>query len=434
MVAFTLVTGGAVAGATWATFLAGPRAEPVVIPVPAPAPAPVKPEVVVVEPKCPTPPPAPVVVVPAAPDPRFGQGSCPGRDAPRDPVVGQRYGEDDGENLRLLDAHELTGVAVSPRRHGYIAAWHRDSIFYSDDDGRSFREVLRGPGRVYDVVVDCRGAVFALRGTEDGFMLGYAHSREQWWRQVNLRDKEFARADDGNDDAHSFDRVSLAAGGGWVAIIAPVTFFGLEHEGTHTAIAVSDDGGTRWSYLNIPQTGVVEYADVTSIDDHGRLRLLELEGDCMYDGTALETFQLNSGEILDRRQLSTSYQLNPTVAGRWAYETRECDGPLCVLDMDRPATESWQEVVWAKVTGLAAEPVEREASTFANGRVYAHHGAGIFRVRGRKATRVAQDIPADVEFAALDSSYRLIGLSQNGRLVRWSERHGLRTLRGQTLE
>lgn len=447
--AFSLVTGGAIAGAAWATWLAKASPESIVIPVTAtvPAQAPAASEVVVVEPMCPAPPPAPVVIVPAAPDPRFGTGSCPGRDAPRDPAIGAPWQPNTStdETSRILDGTVFVGVAASARKHGHLAAWSRDSVFYSDSDGRTFREVLHGPGQIYDAAVDCRGAVFVVRGSDQGFMLGYAHAREQWWRPIHMRDTQYNSPY--NESEHSFGEVSLSVGGGWLAIKAPVDFFSLPHEDAHHALAVSRDGGASWSFPKIPDDGGIEYVHVASIDDYGRMRMLGLEGDCKYEGTSLQTIQLATGDVVTQKQLSLSYQLITTMSHRWAYSSQGCHGPLCALDMRNIVRDEYEGTIrWKPVTGFSAqrrvgdtahegqeEMDERAASVYENGRVYARLGKHIFRLRGRKATRIGDQISDTVEFRAMDSSYRLIGLSR-GALVRWSPRHGVRAIRGQDIE
>lgn len=167
----------------------------------------------------------------------------------------------------------------------------------------------------------------------------------------------------------------------------------------------------------------------------------------MYDGASLHTFQLPSGKARFHTQLSTTKQMHPTITGRWAYHSEACDkGPLCALELRRPRSADWQEPSWLPVAGMGPdrrgaddaeqndEDIEREASVFANGRVYARHGDTIFRLRGRKAMDIADDVPAQVGFAVMDSSHRLLGLSRDGKLVRWSLRHGVRVLRGQVGE
>ena len=100
-------------------------------------------------------------------------------------------------------------------------------------------------------------------------------------------------------------------------------------------------------------------------------------------------------------------------------------------------------LAWRPVSGLPAPKAgnaedadpdateQPEPAVYENGRVYARLGRHILRLRGAKATLLADDIPPEVSFVQMDSSFRLLGLSTEGQLVRWSKRRGLRALRGQ---
>ncbi len=448
---FSLLTGGALGGAAWATWLADSKPDPVIFRVESPAtPAP-KAEVAA-EPKCPAPPPPPpavpvqIVTVPETPEKRFGPGSCPGREAPSDPALGAPWGRFDDSD-RILDNQEFVGVAASPTRHGYLAAWSEAAVYFSDSDGRRFRRVLDGPGTVYDVAVDCRGAVFALRGNESGFMLGYASAKEQWWRPVNMRDTELVRNDDGDVVERGDAEVSLIAGGGWLAVTAPPGWFSLTRESSRMAIAATRDGGVTWSFPSLPDEGLIENLAVFSIDNRSRLRMLGFEGDCMYDGTAMHTIELTGGRAVAKTQLSTARQTHAAVASRWAYDTDSCDAGVCALDLrSKPSDESgYMEVNWRPVKGLPEPDMtgtsdgdqpgeELPAGIYVNGRVYAHYRRHVLRLRGAVATIVGDRLPEDIGFVTMDSSYRLLGLSKDHKLVRWSRRHGVRHLRGQKIE
>lgn len=470
MVAFSLLAGGAILGAAWASWLVDSherptRLHPPVTPTHSATPTPMQPEVVVVEAQCPAPAPAPApTVIIQQPTPRFGPGSCPERDTPNDRAIGVPWARADRQSsARFLDATPLVGVAVSRSRDGHLAVWTRDEIFVSDDDGRRFRELLRGPGHVYDVAVDCNGGVFAVRGNTRALAIGYSRDRQESWRPLGLARSAL---DDHNPDREpDFASVSLATGGGWIALTAPGELVVGTGGAYDPVLAASRDGGASWAYVQIPDPELTEGIDVTGIDERGRLTLLGFEGDCMYDGTAVHQIELETGTPATK-QLSRSYQTHDaTVSTRWTYADVGCDHELCAFDLRKSDCEYECDSAWVQVTGLdrpsaptrgssphnADEDADnetngdavldadgaasrREFTVLENRRVYALNGAHVWRLRGSRATRIGADIPATVHFAAMDTSYRLVGLSADRRLVRWSPRHGLRVLPGQVIE
>jgi hypothetical protein len=122
-------------------------------------------------------------------------GPCTEPDPPKDQRIGVSVGEGPWFD-HVLGAYDLDGVAVSSRRHGLIAAWSSERILLSDDDGRTFEEILTGPGPVRGVAIDCHGRVFALRGgyeRHDVHHLGVRSGADEAWRRIDLGAAPFRR-------------------------------------------------------------------------------------------------------------------------------------------------------------------------------------------------------------------------------------------------
>ncbi|HWO18569.1 MAG TPA: hypothetical protein VNO30_07325 [Kofleriaceae bacterium] len=141
--------------------VAAPQPQPPPPQPPQPQPPPPQP------PQPPPPPPAPPPPAPAAQDP------CPA------PFTAGTTGE----------LHAPPGIdALTPSRHDVrlLAAWSRDALHVSTDEGQSFQQVLDHRGEIGDVAFDCHGRLHALRG--DGELGTYdpRTKAERWTRVTTL--------------------------------------------------------------------------------------------------------------------------------------------------------------------------------------------------------------------------------------------------------
>ena len=410
-----------------------------------------EPSVVMVEPECESDTPTDEAKAePAEPDPDpspepesrppFGPGSCLPPTRGPDRRIGLPYSETAPSVDHQLDHFQFVGVSASPTRHGVLAAWTREAIFYTDSDGARFRRVLDGPGVVYGAVVDCRGGVYALRGSPHGTMLGYSDGRVDSWRVMAMRNPDLT-TDEGGTISYedSYFRVSLFAGGGWVGVAAEEMWFTGE-PGSVAMAMVSPDAGASWRFVSVPEVHGGNEGIVPVAMTGRRMRALGFEGDCMYSGTMLFEFDLVTGQQRSATAVSHDNHIEPAVRGRWAYSTRNCDAAICVLDLHNPERDGdgdWS-LDWRPVRGTAIPAgvdrnefrIEVISGTRAGTRVVGRVGPRLLHIRGKRARELADDIPDELRFLAVDSSDRPIGLSDNGRIVRWSARHGLRTLYG----
>jgi hypothetical protein len=135
---------------------------PVAAPQPQPQPPPPQP------PQPPPPqPPQPLPPPPAAQDP------CPA------PFTAGTAGE-------LHAPPGIDAITPSPYDVRLLAAWSRDALHVSTDEGLSFQQVLDHRGAVGDVAFDCHGRLHALRG--DGELGTYdpRTKAERWTRVATL--------------------------------------------------------------------------------------------------------------------------------------------------------------------------------------------------------------------------------------------------------
>ncbi len=229
-------------------------------PAPPPPPAPARPIFT-----------APPMLVTLPPEPGGNLGPCPASEPPRDPDV-----------AIALERADLIGATAARRRPGWLAAWSTTAIYLSTDDGRSFAEVLPGPGVVRDVAIDCHGRVFAMR---DEGLFGVRHGSRESWQVL----RQFER-----DDAEYYDDRGprLAADGGLVALAGARV--GDINDGL---LLTSVDGAATWKEHRVGVQGSWEGTVAMNIDGRGQLRMLSQWGDCMVDGTEGHRFDPATGRL-----------------------------------------------------------------------------------------------------------------------------------------
>ena len=360
---------------------------------------------------------------PVAERKRFGHGSCPTPEKARDPKVGRVWTDDLSTDNHMLDNVELVGVSVSPSRHGVLATWSEDDLLYSKDDGRSFREPWF-PGALFSAAVDCRGGVYMLVRHEDSILLGYDDHGETRWNVVATTSGE------------ELDAITptFVTGAGWVAMSGSARSLSDSGE-WKPAVVVSGDGGASWREQGLEDDLLIEDISLIGISNGGRLTLVGLEGDCMYNGTSIYRGRVGTKRKLVGTNISDKSKLSATAAGRWAYANEGCEGSgLCAIDLvkqDAEEPDAWKWL-WQPVTGLSAGTPESvaEGTAIVGFRSYVQDGTHLYRLRGSKARLVEAALPVGA-IRAVDSSGRAIGLDDAGRLIRWSPRHGTRLLRGQ---
>jgi len=383
-------------------------------------------ELVVVErvvPPQPAPPPTPATAPPmdarpsapvAAATTWADLGPCPAADGPDDRPIGTAS-PDEGDSRRL-DDEPLIGAAVSAARHGALAIWTEDAILFSNDDGRRFDPVLFGPGKVRAAAVDCHGRVFALRVLDDGdaesaparTMLGVRQGAREGWRSVDF----FTEHEDRGP--------RLAANGGVVAIVGPVA--GDINDGL---LAVSADGGATWRFDPLEVPGSWEGAAAIDIDPRGVVRVLSRWGDCMSDGSTLTRFDPATGVSTSTAVESYPQGLSALDGGGWVYGSDgSCDG-LCgwLGEGAERSLTAWRSA------RLGDD--ERTVDVVGDGTtVYALWSGELARLQNGRARWIAGRLPIE-RAMAVDREGRIIGLTADHDLVRWSRRHGVRYLRGQ---
>jgi hypothetical protein len=371
----------------------------------------------------------PVVAGPASPPPAAALGAdlgpCGAPDVPDDSPIGTATADEGG--TRVLDGEDLIGAAASPVRHGALVTWTDDTIFVSSDDGEHFTAVLPGPGAVRDAAVDCHGRVFALRvaGDPDAeaaasgpvrLMVGVRQGSHEAWRSVDFL-----------TDAGRGPR--LVAGGGVVAIAGSVA--GDTSDGV---LAVSTDGGASWRFDPLDVPGSWEGAAAIDVDRSGIVRVLSRWGDCMADGSTLTRFDARTGDSTSIAVAAYPRGLAALGGGGWAYGTDAGEALSAWLgESDRRDLTGWRPARPGD-DDAGSEDGEATVDVVGDGAtVYALRRGELAWLHEGAAYRVAGPLPI-ARATALDRAGRVLGLTADRALVRWSPRHGVRHLRGQPLE
>ncbi len=350
----------------------------------------------------PAPPPAPIILQAQPPGAAGELGPCPPAEPPRDPAVGQPWPD-------VLDGHlvePLLGATASRSRAGWLAAWTGDTILLSTDDGRSFSAVLPGPGQVRGVAIDCHGRVFALR--DDG-LLGVRHGDRESWQVID----RFSQA----TFSENLDRAPhLAADGGVIALAGSI-----RDDINVGVLLLSTDGGLHWTARDLQVPGSWEGVVDLAIDRQGTVRVLSRWGDCMVEGSRLTTFDARgaAGTVHD---LDPHLEAGAASGDGWVHAP--CGGQeLCAWTAsgaDRSVTVPPLAVPDPEV--VDPEPEIVGGIDFA----LARFRGQVVRLQRGRARLLGEGAHLDQAFA-VDHGGRLLGL-KDGRLARWSPRHGLRLL------
>lgn len=260
------------------------------------------------QPPAPAPPaPAPAPPAPPAPTPPRGAaeplGPCPA------PVV-------DSTGAELHPPPDIHSIALAPYDVRLLAMWSDDALHISVDEGSSFQRVLDRSGEIGDVIFDCRGRLYAIRG--DGELGTYdpRSKTERWIRVATFwsRDEEVdpgrlvldgaAIAVIGNTPARR-DRLWLVRRGGDGGWRARHLFSDREQEYW--------SGITVGSIRTLPG-GRIRMMASPNMDDYG-------VAECGYAKRFEVTFDLSGGRIETRdhgegdARVGARIQQDP--AGRW---------------------------------------------------------------------------------------------------------------------
>jgi hypothetical protein len=359
-------------------------------------------------------------------------GPCGAPDLPDDAPVGTATA-DEGDT-RVLDGEALIGATASAARHGALATWTDDTLFVSSDDGQHFAPVLPGPGAVRAAAIDCHGRVFALRVVSDPdaedaasapvqLLVGVRQGSHEAWRSLDFL----------TDRAGGGPR--LVADGGVVAIAGTVA--GDIDDGV---LAVSTDGGASWRFDPLDVPGSWEGAAAIDVDRRGVVRVLSRWGDCMTDGSTLTRFDARTG--VSTSTAVAAYPRGPSAldGDGWAYGTDYGDALAAWRDeSDLRDLTGWRP---ERPGDDEAEPADdedgdgadNEVDVVGNGyTVYALWRGELAWLHQGAAYWVAGPVPIE-RAVALDREGRVLGLTADQDLVRWSPRHGVRHLRGQPYE
>ena len=183
---------------------------------------------------------------PIAPPPSAAKVSCP---APRTDAP------------RAKDVHppqDVNRVVASRTNAGWIAAWDEHKVLVSTDAGKTFMQMLDGPGEVDDVTFDCFGRAIVLRGKK---WLGIRDGAREAWREV-----PGLAADDNNTRA--------LLGGGPDALVV-----GISDAGHGVRLAATSDLGASWWFRD-----VADYAEIDRTIGYqaadGSIQLMLTAPDC----------------------------------------------------------------------------------------------------------------------------------------------------------
>lgn len=289
------------------------------------------------------------------------------------------------------------GAAASPGPVAVAAVWSSTELFLSRDDGRTFAQVLGGPGSIGGAAIDEVGTLFLVR---DQKRLG-AHNPDgqSLWRELPF----------------AGDTLALTTGAGWLG------WLGLAHDSERSSavvLALSADGGQTWRTQS-----VAEHADraLMTIEEDGAIYLLTLLEDAAapsmsrllghVDGRALETMRWPS-EYADAWGLG---------ADGWAYaiasECASADNAICAMGPDgtselRPSGVKTDWNLLMHSNGAVALAVS---------------GERLLRTDGARLKVVDERIPTGITALAVDGIDR--GLAVVGQhLLRWSPSHGWRVV------
>jgi hypothetical protein len=132
----------------------------------------------------------------------------------------------DSTGAELHPPPDIHSIALAPYDVRLIAMWSNDALHLSVDEGNSFQRVLDRGGEIGDVMFDCRGRLYTIRG--DGELGTYdpRSKTERWTRVATFwsRDEEAdtdQQVDTGRqaDTGRQVDTGRLVLDGAGVAVI-----------------------------------------------------------------------------------------------------------------------------------------------------------------------------------------------------------------------
>jgi hypothetical protein len=360
-------------------------------------------------------PPAPAIPPELPPEVASADGVCPAIAPPRDRAIGAPL----TAAVPLGRGRHVLGVATSPSAPGVIAAWTASDVIVSTDDGATWRDVLPRADDVIGAAVDCHGTVWALRGFTHVGSLDRA-GRERWseapvipayldehpepgtptvFRRAELADSHGERA-----------LPIIVSGGGLVAVVAVGSW--------QRGIAVTDDGGASW-VVHDHFTDSESHGQHVAIDHAGRWRAVTTWFDCMGGG---QTALRGSALAIEEHALPDIESGAFAGADGWSYLVdgeRACQAALCALP---PRGDEWRPVALA-----APDAIERITGVIGEGRTIVSVDGQLFTAARGRLKALGPLLPMAAELAGVDAAGRVLAL-RAGELIRWSPRHGWRTI------
>lgn len=155
--------------------------------------------------------------------------------------------------------HGANRVTASMTNAGWLAAWDEERVLVSTDGGRSFAQVLDGPGTVRDVTFDCYGRPIVMRGAR----VGIRDNGREVWRAI---------------PGAAADAPAALIGGG-----PDVVALSVENKEVWRArVAISSDLGASWWYRDLH-----DYWEESRASGHqdgdGTIHIAITTADCMDD-------------------------------------------------------------------------------------------------------------------------------------------------------
>lgn len=325
---------------------------------------------------------------------------------PEQPVTEQMRAADDAIGAAIATGAELAperpwhGIAASPGPFAVASVWSAAELHVSRDDGRTFRQVLGGPGEIGGVAIDETGVVYAVR---DARRLGlHTPDGKALWRELPF----------------AGETLGLIAADGWLA------WLGLARDtddSSAVVLAVSADGGQTWRTQR-----VAEHADQALIAmDDGAIHLLTLVEDA-----SAPTMKRLLGHVDGRALQELSWPTDYADAwglghGGWAYAiASECagaDNAICAVSADAAATG-------APVMLPSGVVTDWDLLMHSNGgATLAVSGDRLLRAHRSRMTVADERIPAGISALAVDGIDRALAVVGE-HVVRWSPTHGWRVL------
>jgi hypothetical protein len=299
-------------------------------------------------------------------------------------------------------------VAVSPNAAERLAMWSQAAVRLSDDDGASWRSVLRGDGRVWQVVLDDEDGVWALRGVRLGHRR--ADGSESWASlpktvQTSMWTEEPVEP-------------YLAFARGWIGVA--VAHPDPMHLGD---LLLTRDGGGHWRSLAMTATmssasiATIEMREL-SIDGREQVQLLVYWGQGVECGTTYTT--VHRGPIHGTQLVAVAEypeEIDGVALDGYGWSYGRCpdaeDDELCV-HAPRPKHAS---LPWIPGRWSTRKLPDSGTLWTSGGRVFGAAGSRLVGLSRGRVTMLAEGLPADAELLAVDSAERAL-MRHGGEIVR----------------